>query len=1199
MKDERKPKKQLIGELDGRCEKVAGVDAPAVERQLAVERVRAAAMEMRAVLGALWGRCAYNWWIPVSVACLLFRPAAVTADEPVLARLMFKIRPDRMVEFTRLYKSDLRPLLLEAGMRESSEVSRPTEPGWFCRLFEFESFSQFEQLVDYDSPELSGRPVILLSGAGGSRTVDLGPWLQAHADDFHSADDRGSTLQMRFQFYSAPMPEARPVKTDPGRVRWERHDAGTGLEHSSLSGVFAERDGSIWVFSDHFVWSRFDGQRWQTTSIPGLAGNWRHLLSDTKGNHWFCHVGPAAKWASWAPGDELARWDEASTTVFSGQDALPSGIWSGLEDARGTVWMNTDSGAVRFDGQSFAPPLRVEGRTVSVWSAGPDQPVWLMDQVQGTIFRYEDAITDRFDVRQIPWFVDDSGLPFMLPILRDASGVLWFGTRDGLYTFDGERFSASGLFAGRGVIPRLLDSRGDLWVTTWPEGWLYRIQHASDSYRRQVSRYTTLDGLTGNIISHAIEDVEGSVWVATNGGVSRFDPALWTLTSAEGLFSDEITKMTFDQEGRLWMTTRERTLGSLDAAGSALIPGFPAGGAMVALPDGGLLINGVGTFGSSTLSLVSDGRVSGFGPPDGVAGGIGGHLAGAILDRAGTAWFARIGGTVSYDGRSFRTHTDAAGSKYGLDEDRAGRIWSAADEFGVACLEDGRLVPLHDAEGHLDDVDIWAVQEDGDGDLWFGTYGDGLLRYDGESITPYTDADGLICPLFMPASLLDSRGHLWFGTDGGGAIRTDGRTFQSLTRDDGLAGNVIRSIVEDEQGNIWLGCSGGLSRYTSPPATAPPVFLDAVVADQRYDSPEAVSVASSSAFIAFEFHGQSHKTRPGAMVYRYRLVGFDDEWRVTRDQRVEYEGPPRGDFTFEVKAVDRDLNYSEEPATVTLTVHWPYERIGLVSALSLAVLLVVGQTGRVLRRDRRLRRANRELSEANRTIQETTRNKSVFLSRMSHDLRTPMNAIIGYTRILTRRLKGAIEDRQFRNLENIQISADSLLSLINEILDLSRIEAGRIDLEPEVVDLGELVGECITSVAPLVRPEVELVPDMDDVPPINTDADRIRRVVMNLLGNAVKFTEEGSITVSLKAMDEGCELSVADTGVGIPAEDLPHIFEDFHQVERQVGEKVEGTGLGLAIAKKSVDILGGTISAESEVGRGTTFALRIRDYEPA
>ena len=209
-----------------------------------------------------------------------------------------------------------------------------------------------------------------------------------------------------------------------------------------------------------------------------------------------------------------------------------------------------------------------------------------------------------------------------------------------------------------------------------------------------------------------------------------------------------------------------------------------------------------------------------------------------------------------------------------------------------------------------------------------------------------------------------------------------------------------------------------------------------------------------------------------------------------------------------------------------------------------------------------------------------------------------MNAIIGYTRILLRRAKGVLDDRLYGNLDNINVSAANLLILINDVLDLSRIEAGRIDINPEDVNMGQLVRDCITSVRPLVKSNVELEVSVDEAQ-VHTDSDRIRRVVMNLLGNAVKFTDQGSITVSLRQDGDSVELAVADTGQGIPAEDLPHIFEEFRQVERQDGKQKEGTGLGLSIAKKSIELLGGTISAESEVGEGTTFTLRIGDYESA
>ena len=238
-----------------------------------------------------------------------------------------------------------------------------------------------------------------------------------------------------------------------------------------------------------------------------------------------------------------------------------------------------------------------------------------------------------------------------------------------------------------------------------------------------------------------------------------------------------------------------------------------------------------------------------------------------------------------------------------------------------------------------------------------------------------------------------------------------------------------------------------------------------------------------------------------------------------------------------------------------------------------------------------------ELETANREIQQATQRKSAFLARMSHDLRTPMNAIIGYTRILLRRSKEVLEPRQYRNLENIETSSQNLLSLINDILDLSKIESGRIDIRPEQIDLEQLIGECTASIESLLKPNVELRQQIDGVTAVYTDADRLRRVLMNLLSNAVKFTEAGNITIALKAADDTVELSVADTGPGIPAADQPHIFEEFRQVDGDDAKMQEGSGLGLAIAKKSMELLGGTIELESKVGRGTTFTIQIKNHD--
>ena len=207
-----------------------------------------------------------------------------------------------------------------------------------------------------------------------------------------------------------------------------------------------------------------------------------------------------------------------------------------------------------------------------------------------------------------------------------------------------------------------------------------------------------------------------------------------------------------------------------------------------------------------------------------------------------------------------------------------------------------------------------------------------------------------------------------------------------------------------------------------------------------------------------------------------------------------------------------------------------------------------------------------------------------------------MNAIIGYSRLLQRSLGDRMDEREARNLANIKTSSHNLLNLINDILDLSRIEAGRIEMNVQPVDVRTLAGECADALESIVREGVVLRRELEDVGTIRSDGDRLRQVVMNLLGNATKFTGEGSITLSLRRVDGAVELSIAYTGIGIPPEDLPHIFDEFRQVERQDGEQTEGTGLGLAIVKKTVELLGGKISAKSAVGKGTTFTLRVMDY---
>jgi signal transduction histidine kinase/CheY-like chemotaxis protein/HAMP domain-containing protein len=237
----------------------------------------------------------------------------------------------------------------------------------------------------------------------------------------------------------------------------------------------------------------------------------------------------------------------------------------------------------------------------------------------------------------------------------------------------------------------------------------------------------------------------------------------------------------------------------------------------------------------------------------------------------------------------------------------------------------------------------------------------------------------------------------------------------------------------------------------------------------------------------------------------------------------------------------------------------------------------------------------RELQETNRRLEDASRHKSEFLANMSHELRTPMNAIMGFTRLVMRRGKTLLPTREYENLGKILISAEHLLALINDILDLSKIEAGHMEVHSSSVDLEPLVDLCLRTVEPLVKSErLRLVKSLElGLPRLFTDQDKLKQVLINLLSNAVKFTEEGTVTVTARRHAGEIIIAIADTGIGIPADKLELIFEEFRQVDSSTTRKYSGTGLGLSISRHLARLLGGDITVQSTVGLGSTFTVTL------
>jgi len=240
-------------------------------------------------------------------------------------------------------------------------------------------------------------------------------------------------------------------------------------------------------------------------------------------------------------------------------------------------------------------------------------------------------------------------------------------------------------------------------------------------------------------------------------------------------------------------------------------------------------------------------------------------------------------------------------------------------------------------------------------------------------------------------------------------------------------------------------------------------------------------------------------------------------------------------------------------------------------------------------------RAYEELQKTAEQLKEMDRLKTQFLANMSHELRTPLNTIIGFSRVILKGIDGPITEQQRVDLTSIYNNGHHLLGLINDILDISRIEAGKMELIFEPVNLRHTIDGVMSTAVALVKDKpIELNQDVDpDLPTIRADGTRVRQVILNLLSNAAKFTERGQITLRARADQENITISVNDTGIGISAEHQTTLFQEFSQVDASPTRRARGAGLGLAISRHLVEMHDGCIWVESEPGVGSTFAFTL------
>ena len=1060
-----------------------------------------------------------------------------------IARLSFRLPLERLDEFGQVYTREFEPILTSYGLVALDEAVDSPLPEVFARHFAVESPGALEEARHELATDPAWRQCLAKWGAALGR---MGP---------------DGQLPYELELFIAQAGEGREVAHIPARGTWRNYGAADGLVTSFVRKIVQDADGQLWLATYGGGVFRYNGREFHAlTTRDGLVHNevWDAFI-DADGALWFATEGG------------VSRYDGERFENFTAADGLAHDeISSIIQDRNGDMWFGTEGGVSCWDGTRFQTLSEADGLaddSVAVVFEDRDGIMWF--GTEGGLSRYNGRIFTTFTTRE------GLGDNWVRDICQDRDGALWLATNDGGFSrYDGRAFTtlteADGLVSDGGLSVTE-DGEGRLWFGT------YRGLSCYDGER--FTNFTEADGLAGNRVWSILEDREGLLWFGTFGGVSRYDVRTFASFRVEDERVDNgVMTMTEDGEGRLWFGPWGGGLACKDGERFRVFTtadGLPSEVVLWALKDSRDRL-WFSTW-QSGVSCYDGTRFINFTEVDGLAYK---HVWSICEDRHGRIWFATYRGASCYDGETFTNWTTADGLAHNrvrhIAEDRRGDIWITT-LGGVSRFDGERFKTFTVADGLASDS-VWSLFEDGRGQMWFSTSGGGVSRFDGERFETFTRADGLGSDnMWMTDE--DSRGYLWFGTSGAGASRFDGQVFQTLTAQDGLAGDMIRCMSEDADGTLWFGTNNGLTRYRPNTPFPPPIVVDAVVAGRRQQGETGLQISRSAGLVALEFHGQSFKTRPEAMVYRYRLSGFEDEWRTVREQRVEYQDLPVGEYTFEVVAVDRDLVYSRTPARLEFRVV-PDER------------------------DEQIDELEREVQERTRLLVQAEKMAALgnLVAGIAHELNNPVGALGGAHDILDRlidRIAKILDEDAGENAELLRLlhllrdnnrnaigAADRITHVVQSLKNFARLDEAAY----QKADIREGLQSTLVLLEHEFKDRIEVARAFAEVPSIYCYPSELNQVFINILTNAAQHIEgRGRIHIETKADESTVYVRISDTGRGIPAENLQQIFDPGFTTQ---GVGV-GTGLGLSTSYNIIQRHKGRIFVESEVGKGSTFTVEL------